>query len=138
MKNLKLLSVLFIAFVFENCNNDDDKNAVATLAGKWKLVETSGTIAGTTDTFTPGTITWNFDESDSTFTVVNNNTDEMAQDVFDSGTYPFAVIAGPVANSICVQTIELDEMDYGCLSITPTTLEINQGYADGMIIKFIR
>lgn len=138
MKNLKLITILIITAIFSSCNNDDDKNTEATLAGNWKLIETSGTIAGTTDTFTPGTITWNFNVNEGLFTVINNNADENAQDVFDSGIYSYSFVQSPLANSICNKTIKLDDVDYGCFTITNTTLQINQGEADGLILKFIR
>lgn len=138
MKNLKLLSVFLIAMIFSNCNNDDDKTGTTTLNGSWKLIETSGTIAGTTDTFAPGTITWNFNDADSTFTVVNNNTDQDALDIFDSGAYPFTIVQAPIANSICNEFLELDGTDYGCFYITNNTLQTNEGSADGIILKFTR
>lgn len=138
MKNLKLFAVLIITIIFSSCSNDEDKKTEATIAGSWKLIETNGTIGGITDTFTPGTITWNFNVSNGTFTVVNNNTDENAQDVFDSGTYSYSFVQSPIANSICSQTIKLNGADYGCFAITKTTLQINNGEADGIILKFIR
>lgn len=138
MKNLKILASLFAIMLFIGCNSDDDKNAQATLKGEWKLIEVNGTIAGINDEFESGLITWNFNPQTETFAVVNNNTDESKQDVFDTGTYSYNIVPATTTNSVCGQTIELDNVNYGCFTLTSTTLQINQGEADGTILKFIR
>lgn len=138
MKNLKILASLLAIMLFISCNSDDDKNAQPTLKGEWKLIEVNGTIAGINDEFEPGVITWNFNPQTETFAVVNNNTDESKQDVFDTGTYSYDIVPATATNSTCGQTIELDDVDYGCFIITNTTLQINQGEADGIILKLIR
>lgn len=137
MKNLKILSSIFSIFLLIGCNNDDDNNSDSVLNGKWKLVEVNGTIAGITDEFEPGTITWTFNPSNHSFTVVNNNTDSSLMDIFDSGIYDYSVLNANSTQS-CAQTVTLDETDYGCIILTNTTLQINQGEADGIIIKLIR
>lgn len=138
MKILKLASVLIIALMFSNCSNDDDRNDEETLSGMWKLIEVKGSIAGTNDTFEPGLITWNFNPSTQTFTVVNKNTDEEARDIFESGTYPYKVVTSPIANSTCNKSIELNSANFGCITIIQSTLQINDGAADGEILNFIR
>jgi len=140
MKNLKLLTILIATILFSNCSDDfdDKKTAETTLSGNWNLIEVNGTIMGGKSLFAPGVITWNFNAANNTFTVVNNNTDESALDSFDSGTYSYSVIASPVANSTCSQTIELNGGDYGCLLLTSNSLQINDGAADGIILKFVR
>lgn len=138
MRNLKILAILSAVMLFLGCNSDDDQNTQVTLQGQWKLIEVSGTIAGINDEFEPGVITWNFNPQTETFAVVNNNTDESKQDVFDTGTYSYDIVPATTTNSVCGQTIELDDVNYGCFTTTSTTLQINQGEADGIILKFIR
>lgn len=138
MKILKLLSFFAITLLLGCNNNDDDSGHDTTLSGQWKLVEVSGTITGIRDQFAPGTIEWNFNTSDQTFRVVNNNTDANKQDVFESGTYDYSFAANEIAPDLCNRTIVLDGTNYGCFMATTTTLQINQGEADGIIIKLIR
>lgn len=137
MKNLKLLS-LFALLILLGCNGDDDNRNDITLSGEWKLIEVNGTIAGIRHLFVPGIIKWNFNTSNHTFTVVNNNTDETKQDVLESGTYTYSIEGNDATPELCNQTLVLDGTNYGCYSITTTTLQINQGEADGIIIKLIR
>lgn len=138
MKNFKLASLLVIAVIFSSCINDDDRSNEGTLTGSWKLIEVKGSIAGTNDTFEPGLITWNFNPSTQTFTVVNKNTDEEARDIFESGTYPYKVITSPIANSVCNKSIELNSADFGCIMITKSMLQINNGATDGEILNLTR
>ena len=139
MKKLKLLTLLIAVIFFSSCNNDDDnKTTETTIAGNWNLIEINSTIMGGKFTFAPGVITWNFNTTTNTFTVVNNNTDASAIYIFNSGTYPYEIIASPIANSICNQSIELNDADYGCLLLTSNSLQINDGAADGIVFKFIR
>ena len=137
MKKIQLISLFAIMILF-SCNNDDDKSNDTSLRGMWKLVEVNGTIAGIRDQFEPGTIQWNFNTSNTTFTVVNNNTDESKQDVFESGTYNYSITNNDMTPETCARSLVLDGTNYGCYIVTNTTLQINQGEADGIILKFIR
>jgi len=137
MKKIQLISLFAIMILF-SCNNDDDNSNDTSLRGVWKLIEVNGTIAGIRDQFEPGTIQWNFNTSNTTFTVVNNNTDESKQDVFESGTYNYSITNNDMTPEICTRSLVLDGTNYGCYIVTTTTLQINQGEADGIILKFIR
>lgn len=137
MKNFKLLS-LFALLLLLGCNSDDDNRNDVTLSGEWKLIEVNGTIAGIRHEFEPGIIKWNFNISNNTFTVINNNTDEAKQDVFESGTYTYSIVSNDATPEICSQALVLDGTNYGCFNVTNTSLQINQGEADGIIIKLIR
>lgn len=137
MKKIQLIC-LFAIMILLGCNNDDDNRNDTSLRGAWKLIEVNGTIAGIRDQFEPGVIQWNFNTSNSTFTVVNNNTDESKQDVFESGNYTYSIQTMDVAPGTCTRNMVLDGTNYGCYSVTTTSLQINQGEADGIILKFIR
>lgn len=137
MKTLQLLS-LFAMILLSGCNNDDDNKNDTSLQGTWKLIEVNGTIAGIRHQFEPGTIQWNFNTSNHTFTVVNNNTDDSKQDVFESGNYGYFIENHDVSPGTCNKNIFLEGVNYGCYSTTATSLQINQGEADGLILKFIR
>lgn len=137
MKKIQLLC-LFAIMILLGCNNDDDNRNDTSLQGTWKLIEVNGTIAGIRDQFEPGVIQWNFNTSNHTFTVVNNNTDESKQDIFDSGTYGYFIESFDVSPGTCNKNIFLEGVNYGCYSTTTASLQINQGEADGIILKFIR
>lgn len=137
MKNSKLIGI-FILLLFIGCNSDDRTQHDVTLSGEWKLIEVNGTIAGIRHLFEPGTIKWNFNASNHTFTVVNNNTDDSKLDVFDSGTYTYALQDNDATPETCSRTLVLEGTNYGCYAVTTTTLQINQGEADGIILKLIR
>lgn len=137
MKKIQLLC-LFAIMILLGCNNDDDNRNDTSLQGTWKLIEVNGTIAGIRDQFEPGTIQWNFNTSNHTFTVVNNNTDESKQDVFESGNYGYFIESHDVSPGTCNKNIFLEGANYGCYSTTSTSLQINNGEADGIILKFVR
>ncbi|MEZ0005009.1 putative lipoprotein NlpE involved in copper resistance [Flavobacterium sp. 28YEA47A] len=137
MKKIQLIC-LFAIMILLGCNNDDDNRNDTSLRGVWKLIEVNGTIAGIRDQFEPGVIQWNFNASNHTFTVVNNNTDESKQDIFESGTYNYSISNNVMTPETCARSLSLAGTNYGCYITTNTTLQINQGEADGVILKFIR
>lgn len=136
MKTLKLFSVLFAVALFAGCNDDDDSNAEATLAGDWKLTRIQGGFSGVDETFAPGVITWKFNDN-QTVTVVNNNTDETAEDLFDSGTYDYQVLTTGVPGE-CNTQMSIDETDLGCIELTSTTLTLSQQANDGFDVTLKR
>jgi hypothetical protein len=135
MKILRFLLLILIVSLYNSCTVDDDYESNPTLLGSWNLIEVSGTIAGTTDQFEYGLITWNFEEG--TVTVVNNNTDESLLDGFDSGNYDFLSSVNPTAES-CSRTLSFSPEDVNCIAYDYENLVISQNIADGLTFRFIR
>lgn len=139
MKRTTLLLLLLSSFHFTSCNDDDtttnDDPQIA--EEQWKLINVSGSIAGVSHDFEPGTITWTFNEN-NTVTVVNNNTDENAEDFFESGTYDFHYETNNDAPDMCAQTFFVDDTELGCLTETATELEFSQVWADGYHLTFVK
>ncbi len=140
MKNLKILTLLIAPCLFmASCKDDDTSNTNDTLpaAGVWKLVNVSGSIAGSSHDFEPGTIAWTFNE-DGTVTIVNNNEDENAEDFFESGTYDFHFEANQNTPDLCAQTLFVENMELGCQTETDTQLVLSQVWADGYQLTFVK
>ena len=87
---LSILGILLV-LILSGCSNDSD-NSGAIVAGKWKLVQVTGSFAGTQSNFEPGTISWEFNPRNQSVKVINNNTDEDLTDLFESGTYDYSVV----------------------------------------------
>ncbi len=139
MKTITFFKILFIVLFLNSCCNQDDGNPVEnSLNGKWHLVQVSGSFAGINHLFEPGTISWEFNDSNHKFKVINTNTDESLQDLFETGTYDFAIQTNTATPELCNEVIHLDGIDYGCFGIDDNELIISQIETDGYYIKLIR
>jgi len=137
MKNLKSIVGLFVLSTIFSCSDDDNNSTTPTetLADNWTLVTATGTIAGTTHEFPHGTIVWKFN-TDNTITVFNNNTDETLQSGLTSGTYPYIVSNNP-ETAACEKSIIINTTaEFGCLSVSDTEMDIDEGIADGINYHF--
>lgn len=70
--------------------------------------------------------------------MVNTNTDEAKQDLFETGTYDYGMQANTATPELCNEVILLNGIDYGCFGIDNGQLIISQIEADGYYIKLIR
>lgn len=104
--------------------------------GRWNLIRVTGSIAGVTNEFPEGTIVWTIDESAGTVDVVNNN-DEPVEDFFDTGVYNYNFVASEMP-SMCSQTIEVNQLDLGCVEMGDNGLTFTQTYSDGYVLTFKR
>lgn len=139
MKIIQLFKIVLLALFLGSCCNQDDGNPIGnSLSGKWHLVQVSGSFAGINHLFEPGTISWEFDTVNHKFKVVNTNTDEGKQDLFETGTYGYGMQANTATPELCNEVILLNDIDYGCFGIDNDQLIINQIEADGYYIKLIR
>ncbi|AWH86165.1 hypothetical protein HYN59_14075 [Flavobacterium album] len=140
MKKTALLLLLLPSIWMTACSDDDNSNVNDPQAaeGQWKLVNVSGSIAGTSHDFAPGTITWTFDEDANTVTVVNNNTNENAEDFFASGTYDFHFEANQNTPDMCAQSLFIENLELGCQTETATQLVLSQTWADGYQLTFVK
>jgi hypothetical protein len=138
MKKLSLLSLLLPAVMITSCSDDEQTAATnpdpVGIGAKYSLINVSGSIAGVSNNFEPGTITWQFNEENNTVTVVNNFDDNngMVEDFFTSGTYSFIQVEGGSPSNTCQTTFEADGIELGCFSEAEDgTIIFNQQYADG-------
>lgn len=132
---LKIILLLIVGSLITGCS-ENSENSTPTLAGEWKLINVSGGLLGVNDNFSPGLIKWQVDTVAQTVTVVNNNTNTAAQDILESGVYPYTLQAD--TNGICTETFNVNNMDMGCFSVSPNNLVITYNYADGFTLNFVR
>lgn len=133
MKKLHFFTALiFIFTLLISCSKDTKSSTTDSVAGEWKLVNVSGTFAGINNSFSYGMITWNFNPSNQTVTVINSNPDPNLWDVFESGIYDYEFINN--SDSPCGEQIEIAGTVFGCYTIANDSLVIDQSIADGFAI----
>jgi hypothetical protein len=142
MKKFNLLTISLFALFVSACHSDDRQfyfyPGNPNLEGQWKLVNVSGSIAGTSDDFPEGMITWKFNGISQTVYIVNNNTDEQKQDILPTGTYHFNFVNNEATPELCAQTISIDGTNLGCYTISTDEFIINQTESDGFMIRLVR
>ncbi|MDR6967101.1 hypothetical protein J2X31_001108 [Flavobacterium arsenatis] len=139
MKITNLIIVAFLLVFLSSCCNNDDGNPVnQQIEGKWHLVQVSGGFVGINHVYEPGTISWEFNPSTNKLKVINTNTDDNMQDIFDTGTYDYGFQLNTATPEICPENILLNSIDYGCYTISSNNLIISQVETDGFLIKLIR
>lgn len=137
MKTITFLKITLIALIISSCCSNDNGTPINdTLSGKYHLIQVSGTIAGINHLFEPGTISWEF--NNNTLKVINNNTNEGLQDLFETGTYTISIEQNSSTAEVCPETINIDAVNYGCFSLENNTLIISQIESDGYLIKLKR
>jgi hypothetical protein len=130
-----ILTILFLV----NCSDADDKikKVSVTTSGNWSLVKVSGSIAGVNNIFPEGMITWKFDNTNHTITIVNNNPNEALEDIFNTGIYNYSLTNNP-ASGICSQNIEINATDFGCFSEISNKITISQSITDGFDLELVK
>lgn len=128
-KSISILGIL-LAFLMTGCSSDSNSNHESIVDGQWKLVHVTGSFAGIESNFNPGEITWSFNPTTQTVTIVNNNTDVNKTDIFETGIYNYQIVAGENPQ-ICSEVIKIDNIEMGCFSIVDGNLQLNQNFADG-------
>jgi hypothetical protein len=133
MKALKIMiAIMFIATI-SSCSSDDDNNNQTAETDSWNLVHVTGGFAGIDQTIPEGLIVWTFNEDTEMVEVVNNNTDEMINDFFDSGIYPYTIVS-VLTNEI----LTIDNIELGVTSETPNELIIDHLVDDGFTLTFTK
>ncbi|WP_298319202.1 hypothetical protein [uncultured Aquimarina sp.] len=132
---MRRLYFLLVLVVFIGCSNDDDtiNNGSLGLQGEWNLVNITGGFAGVNQDFEKGTIIWDFNESDTMVTVINNNTITGVYDGFPSGTYTYSIVAPADIDELVVNEINL-----GTFIATSDSFTVSQQFRDGFEIRFER
>ncbi|MEL1244445.1 hypothetical protein AAEO56_09250 [Flavobacterium sp. DGU11] len=137
MKNLKFLLLLLPPLLSIGCNrNDDPVTDEPALTETWNLINVSGSITGASYDFDPGTIKWTF--HGQAVVVVNNNTDESAEDMFQSGTYSMHYETNEATPEMCGQILFVDDIELGCATVTENQIVISQVWADGYQLTFVK
>ncbi len=134
MKKSILSLAILILVVLPGCSNETNPNADG-VEGQWKLINVSGTFAGIDNDFEPGLITWDFNPTTQTVTVVNNNTDSEKWDVFDTGVYNYQIIDNP--EYPCGEILKIDGIEMGCFTISNEHFVIDQSIADGFTVHLV-
>jgi hypothetical protein len=136
---MKKIFLLFTAVAFmalSGCNGNDNDNTPS-MKGTWSLTNVHGGITGSDDSFDPGMITWDFDPTSHTVTIVNNNTFE-AQDILPSGTYDYSVVENTTSSELCSENIVVGGTNYGCFAVSAHEMTFAQVESDGFMITFVR
>jgi hypothetical protein len=128
-KQLSILGILLALIAF-GCSSDSNSPHANIVDGQWKLVHVGGSFAGVSSDFEPGIITWDFNPTTQTVTVVNNNADDNKTDIFETGVYNYQVVANPDPQT-CSEILKIDNVEMGCFSIVDGNLRIDQAFADG-------
>jgi hypothetical protein len=150
MKILKItLTILLIGFL-TSCQKenlfDSDKNVTRRfensnqLTGKWTLVNIAGGIPGSSIGFSPGWITWKFNETTHSLEVINNNPNgNPAYDGLQTGNYTFTNNITPSNCETNFQSLAITNQFESCYNITNDTLIIrNYQIADGLQFTLVR
>ncbi|MCW4467892.1 hypothetical protein OGH69_02855 [Flavobacterium sp. MFBS3-15] len=136
----KLFLLVLPALFLMSCGDDDESGTIYTIpetSAPYNLVNVSGSIVGVSHDFEPRTITWKFN-TDQTVTVVNNNTNEDAEDFFESGTYELSYQPAEYTPAPCEENLFIDNIDFGCVNATDSGLILTQAVADGYVLTFIK
>lgn len=133
MKTIQFFTTILLFVVFTSCNNDDDNSTQPTLPINWSLTHVAGGFAGIDDTFPTGLIQWAFDQETNTLIVVNNNDDDMLNDMFDSGSYPYNIENNGTDDILTVDGIEL-----GVITQSENEINIDQQPTDGFLLTLTR
>lgn len=146
MKKFKILVYIFFLIIVNGCQSDDGQNnskkdvANSEINGMWTLVNVSGGFAGANQNFTAGSITWYFDESNNTLTIVNDN--QITDAIYDglpTGTYTYSSILSTTSCGEGFNPLAITNAFESCYTITDNILTIdNNQIADGFALKFER
>lgn len=139
MKKIILLSLL-PALLLTGCGNDDDAAPAENptgMVGKWNLVNQSGGFQGQDLNFETGDIVWTFNTETNKIAVVNNSDDANGMTVA-TGTYTYYMLPNNVSPADCEKTLNLEEMDLGCVSIQGNTMIVTPVGADMFTLTFKR
>lgn len=136
MKKNLLSLVIILSLMQMSCSSNSGSNSTDAIQGQWKLVTVSGSFAGIHDSFNPGLITWTFNATNHTVTVVNNNTNPNLQSVLPTGVYDYHFVNN-TDSSPCEESIEINGNLYNCFTVTNESLILDQAIADGYTVTLI-
>lgn len=136
MKKQLLILGILLTVIISGCSSDSRSSHNNIVDGQWKLTRVSGSFAGVESNFAPGVITWDFNPTTQTVTVVNNNTDDTLTDIFETGVYNYQIVASQNVE-LCSEILKIDGVEMGCFSLDGNNLKIDQSFADGYALTLI-
>ncbi|MCB4809243.1 hypothetical protein LG651_13380 [Tamlana sp. 62-3] len=113
---MKLNLIAFICFItlFTNCNDESvTYNETINYREEWHLVETNGGVSGITYEFELNTIIWEFDGTNNTLTINNQNEDDTKEDCLDTGTYTY--LEEQIGDNLY---LTINDTEYGLVTFT--------------------
>ncbi len=137
MKKIIFLNLICVLLCL-SCTQDDDVILTDPSEGSWSLINISGSFAGIDQDIEEGVIVWTFNPVDNTITVVNNNTDEEIIDFFESGTYAYIYVDNNGETEQCSESLVIEDVDFGCQSISGNTMTLSNVWADGYQLTFVK
>jgi len=137
MKSKVLILGILLISLLSSCSKDTDTSHANIVNGQWKLINVSGSFSGVNSNFVPGIITWDFNPTTQTVTVINNNTDSNLTDIFETGVYNYQVVENENPQ-LCTETIRMDGIEMGCFNIINGDLKIDQAFTDGYSVTLKR
>jgi hypothetical protein len=139
MKKITLL-LLLPALLLTGCGDDDsttNNQNPEGMAGKWNLINQSGGFQGQNLDFDSGVIVWDFNPDDEEIAIVNNSESEDGI-TFPTDIYNYHMLPNEVSPATCEKTLNLEEMDLGCINIEGDTMIITPVGADMFTLTFKR
>lgn len=132
MKKITSSLILLLVVALISCTkNTDDSSQNKTLNGKWNLKSITTSIAGSNYNFPDGQITWTFDTSNSTVSVLNNST--VTDFNLPSGVYNYTIGQNSPDNGApCSEYLTIEGGNYGCIAIENGELTLGSSNPDGI------
>lgn len=136
-----ILLLLLPSMLLTACGDDDNTNtnndSPEGMAGKWNLINQSGGFQGHSLDFEPGDVVWTFNLTDEKVAVVNNSDTEDGVSL-PTATYNYYMLPNEVSPDDCDKTLNLEEMDLGCVNVQGNTMIVTPVGADMYTLTFKR
>ena len=132
MKTILYLTALLFLITNVSCTkNQDDTSQKNSINGKWSLRTINCFIAENNYNFPNGQITWTFNTSNSTVTILNNST--VTNLNFPTGVYNFTIGQNSSDNGIpCSEYLTIEGGNFGCITIDNNQLSLTSSNPDGI------
>lgn len=132
MKPITYLIALLLLITNISCTkNTDESSENLTLKGKWNLKTITTFIAGSNYNFPDGQITWTFNSTNSTVTVLNNST--VTEFNLPSGIYNYTIGQNsPDNGATCSEYLTIEGGSFGCIFIENGQLSLSSSNPDGI------
>lgn len=132
MKPITSLLVSLLSVAIISCSkNTDDSSQNKNLNGKWNLKTITTFISSNNYNFPDGQITWTFNTTNSTVSVLNNST--VTDFNLPSGVYNYTIGQNSAENGApCSEYLTIDGGNFGCIAIENGHLTLNSSNPDGI------
>jgi hypothetical protein len=140
MKTLKILTCLFFNVIIMSCSNTGsntfaNSQNTTEVQSTWKLVAISSFVIEASHVFTPGEVTWTF--NNTTVTVVNNS--GITDYNLPTGVYNYTIGQNSADNGApCSEYLTIEGGQYGCIVIEGGQLSLASSNPDGFNYRFVK